>query len=93
MFLVYVYGGIALVLAIYAIVEKRRLLFYKEVNQMKREKDHVAKVHVPIQNFSRFSRAAVISSAASNQSILFEYRKLIYVAIPLGENDILVSRV
>ena len=93
MFLVYLYSSIAVLLAIYAIVERKRLLFYKEINQMKQEKGHVAKVHVPIRKFSDFSRTAIIPSIESNQSVLFEYRRLTYVAIPLGENDILVSRV
>ena len=43
MFLVYLYGGIAMILTVYTIVEKKRLLFYKE---MKREKEDTETLHL-----------------------------------------------
>lgn len=47
MFLVYLYGGIAMILTVYTIVEKKRLLFYKEMNQIKLGQDYLS-----VQNFS-----------------------------------------
>ena len=46
MFLVYLYGAIAVILTVYIIVEKKRLLFYKEMNQMKREKEDTETLHL-----------------------------------------------
>ncbi len=47
MFLLYFYSSIMVLLTIYMIVERKKLLFYKEINQMKRQEAHVAEAPSP----------------------------------------------
>ena len=46
MFLVYLYGSIAIILTVYTVVEKKRLLLYKEANQIKLEKEDMEALHL-----------------------------------------------
>jgi len=93
MFLLYFYSILAVILVIYMVAERKRLLFYKEVNQMNRQEEYSAQMPISIQKFAQSTLTRIIPSTNTNQSILFEYRHLIYVAMPLDECNILVSRV
>ena len=93
MFLLYFYSILAVILVIYMVAERKRLLFYKEVNQMNRQEEYSAQMPISIQKFAQSTPTRIIPSGNANQSILFEYRHLIYVAMPLDECNILVSRV
>ncbi len=93
MLLLYFYSALAVVLMIYMVAERKRLLFYKEVNQMKRREAYSVQIPISIQKFARSTPTKIIPSSNTNQSVLFEYRHLIYVAMPLDECSILVSRV
>jgi len=93
MFLIYFYSALAVILVIYMVTERKRLLFYKEVNQMNRQEEYSAEMPISIQRFAQSTPTRIIPSVNTNQSVLFEYRHLIYVAMPLDECNILVSRV
>ena len=46
MFLLYFYTVLAIILSVYMIVERKRLLFYREINQMKHRVANVAEIPV-----------------------------------------------
>jgi len=93
MVFIYLYGMIGIILLVYTIIEREKLLFYREINQMKNRKIPVRKMHIPFSRFSRIIPAIATLSNDTSSNVLFTYRARKYVATSLGESDILVSSV
>ncbi len=60
---------------------------------MNHQEAYSVEMPISIQRFVQSTLTKIIPSVNTDQSILFEYRHLIYVAMPLDECNILVSRV
>ena len=92
MFLIYFYGILVTLLLSYLVIEKKKLLFYKEINQIRCQEAYSIEIPVSIQTFSQLMRKKIIPSNKKNKSVLFEYRRMLYAAMPLGKKNILISK-
>jgi hypothetical protein len=93
MFVFYFYGLIGLGLAVYAIVEYKRLFAYREITLMQDRGDERIKIPLSIHDFEKFSYYTKEMDEDYGTAIIFEHRASNYIAIPLGEDEALISKV
>jgi len=62
MFLIYFYSALAVILVIYMVTERKRLLFYKQLNQMNRQAECSAEMPISMQGFAQSTSSRVFCS-------------------------------
>ena len=88
----YFYSFIGLVLTVYAVVEYKRLFTYREITLMQGRGDELTKIPLSIHNFAKLAHYTEELDEDHGNAIIFEHRASNYIAIPLGEDEALISK-
>jgi len=89
----YLFIPVAMVIAAYAVLDRKRLLLFYRINHITRKKVEMIKIEIPVSQLERLTRSTISHTIDTGSTILFEYRTMVYMAIPLGEEASLISQV
>jgi hypothetical protein len=89
----YLFVPIAIAIAAYAVMDRKRLMLFYKVNHITKKKLEMIKIEIPVTQLERLTRSTISHTIDTGSMILFEYRTMVYMAIPLGEEASLISQV
>ena len=89
----YLFMPIVIVITLYTVLDRKRLLLFYRIKHISQGKDEMVKIEMPVSQLERLTSSTISHTINTGSALLFEYRTMVYMAIPLGENDSLVSLV
>ncbi len=91
--LIYFSIPIISIIGIYLIWDRKRLGLFRKLNGISNDPNSMIKVDMPVSQLEKLTRSTISRTIDTGSAILFEYKTLVFMAIPLGKDAALVSKV
>jgi len=89
----YLFSPVLLIVVGYLLFDRKRLMLFRQLNRIAHDPGKVIKIEMSVPRLAALTRSTISHTIDTGNAILFEYRTLVYMAIPLGEKQALVSKV
>ena len=89
----YLFSPVLLIVVGYILFDRKRLILFQKLNGIAKDSSKVIKVEMSVSQLAKLMHSTISHTIDTGNAILFEYRTLVYMAIPLGEESALVSKV
>ena len=81
------------IVGVYLVWDRKRLGLFRKLNGISNDPSSIIKVDMSVSQLAKLTQSTISHTIDTGNAILFEYKTLVFMAIPLGENAALVSKV
>jgi len=81
------------IVGVYLVWDRKRIGLFRKLNGISNDPSRIIKVDLSVSQLAKLTRSTISHTIDTGNAILFEYKTLVFMAIPLGEGTALVSKV
>ena len=81
------------IVGVYLVWDRKRLGLFRKLNGISNDPTKMVKVDMSVSQLAKLTRSTISHTIDTGNAILFEYKTLVFMAIPLGKDAALVSKV
>jgi len=81
------------IVGIYLAWDRKRLGLFRKLNGISNDSSSMIKVDISVSQLARLTQSTISHPLDTGNAILFEYKTLVFMAVSLGEDAALVSKV